>query len=352
MHENVSAPGPFRVDRSGCTQRNRCAVSRQSFSTASSLVVHSSKSKAVPRSGAIRGISHRRLKSSKESGKTTAVSKVATIATASTCAETTVDLVATAAVELTKKVPVKRKPASKATPSKKAKTVRSSATAATSKAAESKSTLEVESVNDSTSVQANVDIAATTAAVKLTRKAPAKRKSASKATPSKKARTLKSTASMSDSKESSLSGDSVETEAEKEGLFSFPFYGKCNGESADYTAEDEAKAQVKTSKESFQVTRVDSGAGRYYRISVGGETYDLPSVTSVLGDTRPRNSSFGLSVWRKSMIKEHGEEGYHRLRTERMQAGTTFHQVRERGSRCMCGGGMWLILHCHRTDHL
>ena len=87
---------------------------------------------------------------------------------------------------------------------------------------------------------------------------------------------------MSDSRESSLSEDSVETEVEKEGLFSFPFYGKCNGESADYTAEDEVKAQVKTSKEPFQATRVDSGAGRYYRISVGGETYDLPSVTSVL----------------------------------------------------------------------
>ena len=97
---------------------------------------------------------------------------------------------------------------------------------------------------------------------------------------------------MSDSRESSLSGDSVETEI---GLFCFPFYGKCNGESADYTAEDEVKAQVKTSKEPFQATRVDSGAGRYYRISVGGETYDLPSVTSVLGDTRSRNSSFGLA---------------------------------------------------------
>ncbi len=77
------------------------------------------------------------------------------------------------------------------------------------------------------------------------------------------------------------------------------------------------------------LTKEDGLEGRYYLFqSSDHERYRLPSVTTVLQSTLPNSSWFGLNNWRKSMIEEHGTEGYMKKRKEIIRSGTLFHEVR------------------------
>ena len=77
------------------------------------------------------------------------------------------------------------------------------------------------------------------------------------------------------------------------------------------------------------LAKEDSIEGRYYLFRTPDEDqYRLPSVTTVLQSTKPNSLSFGLHNWRKSMIEEHGEQGYKQIRKDIIKNGTLFHQVR------------------------
>lgn len=136
-----------------------------------------------------------------------------------------------------------------------------------------------------------------------------------------------------------------ETTVEQLGAFYFPFDGIQDSEDSlasvsageetqesatDSESEHEQEEPGQRCRGPHRVTKMDSFDGRFYRVVVPRrETYDLPSVTTVLRVTQPKSSFFSLRNWRKSMIKEHGEEGYRRIHSERLQAGTAFHQVRK-----------------------
>ena len=76
------------------------------------------------------------------------------------------------------------------------------------------------------------------------------------------------------------------------------------------------------------INKENSRDGRYYVFqSPSQERYKLPSVTTILQDTMPRNNWFGLHNWRQSMIQEHGEKGYQEWRQEVIRSGKKFHKV-------------------------
>ena len=78
---------------------------------------------------------------------------------------------------------------------------------------------------------------------------------------------------------------------------------------------------------SLKMNKVERAEGRFYHVSVRGTLCDLPSVTTVLKRTMPRQSFFRLLSWRKSMTKEHGSQGYRKIAAETLRRGSAFHQV-------------------------
>lgn len=81
--------------------------------------------------------------------------------------------------------------------------------------------------------------------------------------------------------------------------------------------------------------RMDIDDARYYKIQGESENYTFPSVTHVLSATRPRSFSFAMKTWESNMIKEHGEEGFQKMRGLIKTQGLNFHKVspyRERES--------------------
>ena len=66
---------------------------------------------------------------------------------------------------------------------------------------------------------------------------------------------------------------------------------------------------------------------RYYKIQGCEITYTFPSVTHVLSATRPRSFAFAMKIWRENMIKEHGEEGFEKMRRLLKTQGHDFHKV-------------------------
>ena len=73
--------------------------------------------------------------------------------------------------------------------------------------------------------------------------------------------------------------------------------------------------------------RMEIDDARYYKIQGVDETHTFPSVTHVLSATRPRSFVFAIKGWEKSMIKEHGEEGYEKMRALIITQGHDFHKV-------------------------
>ena len=110
------------------------------------------------------------------------------------------------------------------------------------------------------------------------------------------------------------------SEASHEQLGYFPFEGDADPPTSSQQVRED------------HVERVETPEGRFYHIrssTNSDETpvYSLPSVTTVLDNTRSKKSYFSLRNWRKNMIKEHGEEGYRRIKKETIGQGANFHQV-------------------------
>ena len=72
----------------------------------------------------------------------------------------------------------------------------------------------------------------------------------------------------------------------------------------------------------------DKCDARKYIICKGDEVFCFPSVTTVLSCTLPKKRNFMLSMWKKGIMKEFGEEGYHHFREEIKANGNKFHLVR------------------------
>ena len=71
-----------------------------------------------------------------------------------------------------------------------------------------------------------------------------------------------------------------------------------------------------------------SDAQRKYMISCSDEMLHFPSVTTVLSCTVPKKRKFMLSMWKKGIVREYGEDGYHQIRDEIKALGNKFHLVR------------------------
>ena len=119
----------------------------------------------------------------------------------------------------------------------------------------------------------------------------------------------------------------VKKEEEPEDL---PVYFPFEGDSVS-TSEDVVQVGTMESKdkkeELFEVKQIERPEGRFYLISSDKGVCELPSVTTILKSTVPKANSFRLYNWTKSMIKQHGQSGYKKIRQEIVRKGRSFHQV-------------------------
>ena len=83
------------------------------------------------------------------------------------------------------------------------------------------------------------------------------------------------------------------------------------------------------------VTAAGSDA-RTYDIHRNGRVFQLPSVTTVLSHTLPKQRGFMLSHWRKGLVREFGEEGYQQVRNKIIHLGSKFHAVSCCTCTCIC----------------
>ena len=121
----------------------------------------------------------------------------------------------------------------------------------------------------------------------------------------------------------------------------FPFEGtisKPEIETLPETPETHGKSVTSTSGgDAFTVHMADATDGsdaRVYNICRDGEAvFYLPSVTTILSQTLPRQRGFMLSNWRRGLVKELGEGGYLQVRDQTRASGKRFHAVskEERG---------------------
>ena len=74
-------------------------------------------------------------------------------------------------------------------------------------------------------------------------------------------------------------------------------------------------------------SRIDIDDGRHYNLEGGNETYVFPSVTHVISATRPDSFAFAMKNWEKNMTKEHGEEGFQKIKVLIKRQGHDFHKV-------------------------
>ena len=74
--------------------------------------------------------------------------------------------------------------------------------------------------------------------------------------------------------------------------------------------------------------RTDVDEGRFYNIQGDDEAFVFPGVTHVISATRPSSFVFAMKNWEKNMTKEHGEEGFQKIRRLIRTQGHHFHKVR------------------------
>ena len=142
----------------------------------------------------------------------------------------------------------------------------------------------------------------------------------------KKKRTRKAT--KSDKDKANLPSNYIKEVADIS--LNFPFEGTLH--------KQEASGAFKTSKHlqnlvenvfTVHIGTASSGSDtRMYNIHKNGEVFHLPSVTTVLGQTLPRQRSFMLSRWKKGVVREVGENGYLQVRDQFRNLGSRFHEVR------------------------
>lgn len=112
----------------------------------------------------------------------------------------------------------------------------------------------------------------------------------------------------------------------------FPFEGTLDKHELTHTPETLAALQnSEKSGNTFTVhigNTIDGSNTRVYYIYKNDETFTLPSVTTILSQTLPRQRGFMLSNWRKGLVKEVGEDGYQQARNQILAVGNRFHEVR------------------------
>lgn len=77
----------------------------------------------------------------------------------------------------------------------------------------------------------------------------------------------------------------------------------------------------------------DGSDARTYFIHKDGERFHLPSVTTILSRTVPKQRGFMLSNWRKGLVKEFGEAGYLQVKDQIKALGSRFHAVSGEGGK-------------------
>lgn len=73
--------------------------------------------------------------------------------------------------------------------------------------------------------------------------------------------------------------------------------------------------------------------GRFYSLQSATENYLFPSVTTVLDNTMDSSSSFRLLVWRRNLIKLHGQKDFEMIAKNTLNSGANFHKVSATESR-------------------
>lgn len=111
---------------------------------------------------------------------------------------------------------------------------------------------------------------------------------------------------------------------------SFPFEGSSYAEADDeFGLYHHGSRDMHCSGDKSVIHREEnySSEDRYYRISSAGVSVVYPSVTTVLRQTVTKGQYYMLRNWRRSMIKEHGEEEFESILKQIRNTGTHFHQV-------------------------
>lgn len=112
----------------------------------------------------------------------------------------------------------------------------------------------------------------------------------------------------------------------------FPFEGTLDKQETSHTPETLAPLQnSEKSGNTFTVhigNATDGSDARMYCIHKNDDTFHLPSVTTILSQTLPKQRGFMLSNWRKGLVREVGEDGYQQARNQILAVGNRFHEVR------------------------
>ena len=118
---------------------------------------------------------------------------------------------------------------------------------------------------------------------------------------------------------------------------SFPFEGSSYTETDDeFGINHRDVCGLHCSGDRSVIHRMDdcTPEGRFYHISSASESVVFPSVTTVLGHTLTKSRYYMLRNWKKSMVKEHGEEGFESIQQQTKDTGTHFHNVSEFRKPC------------------
>ena len=119
---------------------------------------------------------------------------------------------------------------------------------------------------------------------------------------------------------------SADSEEDAPPSLSFPFDGSNYSE-----ADDEFNTYLCASTDSSVVHKMDDcrSEDRFYHVSSASASVVFPSVTTVLNNTVTKSQYYRLRNWKRSMIKEHGEEEFENIQQHIKDTGTHFHQVRK-----------------------
>ena len=105
----------------------------------------------------------------------------------------------------------------------------------------------------------------------------------------------------------------------------FPFEGE--RKEVDATTNTNTGTLTGQESSSFTAHIVNQSGGRVYSIHREGEVYHLPSVTTILGSTLPKERRFMLLNWKQSLVKKRGEGGYREVVDKTRVLGIRFHEV-------------------------
>ena len=112
----------------------------------------------------------------------------------------------------------------------------------------------------------------------------------------------------------------------------FPFEGSSYTETDDEFGIPHCDLSgLRCSGDRSVIHRMDdcTSEDRFYCISSAGASVVFPSVTTILRHTWAKSQYYMLRNWKKSMVKEYGEEGFENIQQQTKNIGTHFHKVSE-----------------------